>query len=139
MKHEAQSDGSREVFRWLRVSRKEDVPPASRRYIDVALLDMNHAWPNLGHDAIVRTIGEIAEDARPALEEASLAVRVLSYDVRRRLQVPEGPGGRHEIYVGTGGPGHLDPPTTGSRSSRRASAKTRRGKRLFSVSSTRSQ
>ena len=109
MKHEAQSDGSREVFRWLRVSRKEDVPPASRRYIDVALLDMNHAWPNLGHDAIVRTIGEIAEDARPALEEASLAVRVLSYDVRRRLQVPEGPGGRHEIYVGTGGPGHLDP------------------------------
>src|SRR4029453_7407167 len=35
--------------------------------------------------------------------------RVLSYDVRRGHQIPEAPGDRHAIYVGTGGPGHLDP------------------------------
>ncbi len=36
-------------------------------------------------------------------------MRVLSYDVRRGHQIPERPGRRHQIYVGTGGPGHLDP------------------------------
>jgi hypothetical protein len=104
-----ESHGPQEIFRWLRVSRPGDLPPVEGRFIDVALLDMNHAWPNLGHDAIVRTVGEIAEDVRPLLEQAGLAVRVLSYDVRRKLQVPEGPGLRHSIYIGTGGPGHLDP------------------------------
>jgi hypothetical protein len=104
-----ESQGPQEIFRWLRVNHPGDVPPLDRRFIDVALLDMNHAWPNLGHDAIVRTVGEIAEDIRPLLEQAGLTVRVLSYDVRRKLQVPEAPGERHAIYIGTGGPGHLDP------------------------------
>jgi hypothetical protein len=36
-------------------------------------------------------------------------VRVISYDVRRGGALPEAPGGRHAIYIGTGGPGHLDP------------------------------
>ena len=36
-------------------------------------------------------------------------MRVLSYDVRRTLQIPQSPNGRFQLYVGTGGPGHLDP------------------------------
>ena len=45
----------------------------------------------------------------PALRAAGLRVRVLSYDVRRGHCIPDVPGKRHGIYVGTGGPGHLDP------------------------------
>src|SRR5438067_1910781 len=36
-------------------------------------------------------------------------VRVLSYDVRRSIQIPQSPNGRFQLYLGTGGPGHLDP------------------------------
>jgi hypothetical protein len=38
-----------------------------------------------------------------------LRIRALSFDVRRRGMVPEAPGGRFALYLGTGGPGHLDP------------------------------
>jgi len=48
-------------------------------------------------------------DLRPALSAAGLSVRALSYDVRRGLRIPEPPGARYELYLGTGGPGHLDP------------------------------
>jgi hypothetical protein len=44
-----------------------------------------------------------------ALRGASLRLRVLSFDVRRGGVVPEPPGGRFGLYLGTGGPGHLDP------------------------------
>jgi hypothetical protein len=36
-------------------------------------------------------------------------VRALSFDVRRSRAIPEGPGGRFAIYLGTGGPAHIDP------------------------------
>ena len=35
-------------FEYVRVTDSE--PPPDRDRIDVAILDMNHAWPNLGHD-----------------------------------------------------------------------------------------
>ena len=73
------------------------------------LLDMHHGWPNLGHDAIGYGIQNIVCDLTPALRAAGLRVRVLSYDVRRGHQIPEAPGAGTRIYVGTGGPGHLDP------------------------------
>jgi hypothetical protein len=38
-----------------------------------------------------------------------MSVRLISYDVRRGQALPELPGGRHAIYIGTGGPGHLNP------------------------------
>ena len=87
----------------------DSVPAADRTKIDVALLDMNHSWPNVGHDSIVHAILEEAETMRDRLVGGGLKVRVLSYDVRRRLMVPEAPNGRFQLYVGTGGPGHLDP------------------------------
>ena len=37
------------------------LPPADPARLDVAILDMNHSWPNVGHDAIVHAILEAAE------------------------------------------------------------------------------
>lgn len=97
------------VFEYVRVERSQDLPPPEERAIDVAILDMNHGWPNLGHDSLVHTVLDAACDLIPALEGTGLHVRALSYDVRRRAMIPEGPGGRFALYIGTGGPGDLDP------------------------------
>jgi hypothetical protein len=94
---------------YARVERPGDLPPADPNVIDVALLDMHHGWPNLGHDAIVHGIQNAVCDLQSDLAGAGLRFRVISYDVRRGAQIPEAPGGRHVIYIGTGGPGHLDP------------------------------
>lgn len=90
-------------FEYARVN--GSVPAARTDRIDVALLDMNHLWPNLGHDALVHVVLETAEALREEL--GGKKVRVLSFDVRYRNQVPE--PGRFRIHIGTGGPGHLDP------------------------------
>ena len=97
------------VFRYVRVERPEDVPPPDERAVDVAVLDMNHGWPNLGHDSLVHAVLDSCCEAIAPLEAAGLRVRVLSYDVRRAGVLPEAPGPRHLLYLGTGGPGHVDP------------------------------
>ena len=97
------------VFTVVPVPHPGDLPPADSRQIDVAVLDMHHGWPNLGHDAIVHAMQNAVCDIAPQLARAGLGFRVLSYDVRRGHAIPEPPGGRHALYVGTGGPGHLDP------------------------------
>lgn len=94
-------------FEYVRVA--NSVPAAQRDRIDVALLDMNHSWPNVGHDALVHLVLEIAEERRDELARLGTKVRLISYDVRRANLVPESPNGRFQIYIGTGGPGHLDP------------------------------
>lgn len=86
----------------------EGVPPAAHDRIDIALLDMHHGWPNVGHDSLVRAVLEIAEESREALTASGAKVRVISYDVRARMLLPEA-GSRFALYIGTGGPGHLDP------------------------------
>ena len=101
--------GQEPTFAFARVERGDLPPPVDPSSIDVALLDMHHGWPNLGHDAIVYGVQNIVCDLTAPLRAAGMRVRVLSYDVRRGHQVPEPPGGRHAIYLGTGGPGHLDP------------------------------
>ena len=97
------------VFEYVRVERPEDLPEREARAIDVAVLDMNHGWPNLGHDSLVHAVQDACCEAISALETAGLRVRVISYDVRRCGMLPEPPGGRHVLYLGTGGPGHIDP------------------------------
>jgi hypothetical protein len=97
------------IYEYVRVKSPEDVPPPEERTIDVAVLDMNHGWPNLGHDSLVHAIQDAACDLTSVLEAAGLKVRALSYEVRQRHMIPEGPGGRFALYLGTGGPGHLDP------------------------------
>jgi hypothetical protein len=94
---------------YARVDRDGDLPAADPAIIDVAILDMHHGWPNLGHAAIVHSIQNAVCDLQPVLQEAGLSFRVISFDVRRGQQVPEPPGGRIALYIGTGGPGHLDP------------------------------
>lgn len=96
-------------FRFARVERADDLPPADPRVIDVALLDMHHGWPNLGHEALVYALQTTVCDLREHLARIGLNVRVVSYDIRRNRALPPLPGDRHAIYVGTGGPGHLDP------------------------------
>src|SRR5215212_814379 len=96
-----------EFFEYLQV--EDSVPAADPSRIDVAVLDMNHAWPNVGHDSIVHALMDIAEELKERLTAAGTKVRVLSFDVRRKLLLPEAPNGRYQLYVGTGGPGHLDP------------------------------
>jgi hypothetical protein len=97
------------AFAYARVLKPEDLPPADPRVVDVAILDMNHGWPNLGHDSLVHAVQDAACDLIPVLQKAGLTVRALSFEVRARHQIPEGPGGRFALYLGTGGPGHLDP------------------------------
>lgn len=97
------------VFEYVRVERPEDLPAADPRAIEVAVLDMNHGWPNLGHDSLVHAVLEACCEAIATLEAAGLRVRVVSYDVRRSGLLPEAPGARHLLYLGTGGPGGIDP------------------------------
>jgi len=100
------------VFEQIRVERDADQPAPDPRALDIAILDMNHGWPNVGHDAIVMGVQTIACDIREALLASNLRVRAISYDVRRGLVIPPKPGTGSlsgGIYVGTGGPGHLDP------------------------------
>lgn len=77
--------------------------------MDVAVLDMNHDWPNVGHDAVVAAVQSVACDLADDLAHAGLRVRAVSFDVRSAGAVPEGPVGRYALYLGTGGPGHIDP------------------------------
>jgi hypothetical protein len=95
-----------DFFEYARANDSDPAADADR--IDVAVLDMNHSWPNVGHDAVVHAVLEVAERWRDALVEAGTRVRVLSYDVRRRHLLPA-PDGRFQLYLATGGPGHLDP------------------------------
>jgi hypothetical protein len=104
------------TFRCERIERPGDTPERDDYVVDIALLDMHHGWPNLGHDALVHVIENQVCDLRELLLARGMAVRVLSYDVRRGLAIPEPPGGRHHVYVGTGGPGHLDPRANDGRS-----------------------
>ena len=94
-----------------RVERPDDVPPPIRRRHRHR--PARHA-PRLAQSRPRRHRARGAE-RRLRHARADLARRraggaaCLSYDVRRGQLIPEPPGGRHVIYVGTGGPGHLDP------------------------------
>jgi len=97
-----------DFFEYLRAD-DGSLPAEERSKIDVAILDMNHAWPNVGHDSLVHAVLECAEAMREELVPRGLKVRVISFDVRRRIAIPPSPNGRFRLYIGTGGPGHLEP------------------------------
>src|SRR4051794_10258294 len=65
----------------------DSLPPEDLSKIDVAILDMNHAWPNVGHDSLVHAVLETAEVMRDELVSRGLKIRVVSFDVRRRLAI----------------------------------------------------
>ncbi len=97
------------VYRYVRAERPEDVPAADPLAVDVAVLDMNHGWPNLGHDSLVHAVTDAACDLVPLFEKTGIHVRLVSHEIRRGHVVPEAPGGRYALYLGTGGPGEIDP------------------------------
>jgi hypothetical protein len=97
------------LFERIRVVAAEAIPPPSARVVDVAVLDMNHGWLNVGHDALIAAVQEVVCDLADPLSDAGLQVRVLTYDVRQRCVVPQPGDRRFSLYLGTGGPGHLDP------------------------------
>jgi hypothetical protein len=97
------------TFLYARVERGQEPPPPDERIVDVAVLDMNHGWPNLGHDSLVHAVREVVCDLVDELEAAGLCLRALSFDVRRGGVLPDKPNGRYALYLGSGGPGHIDP------------------------------
>jgi hypothetical protein len=102
-------DGIHSIFAYHKVAKGETLPPPEKGTVDIAVLDMHHGWPNLGHNSIVQAVREAACDFEPLIRKARLKVRVFSFDVRKDGLLPEPPGGRFSIYLGTGGPGHIDP------------------------------
>jgi hypothetical protein len=99
----------RDYFQYIRLDASTPLPEPDARFIDVAILDMNHAWPNIGHDSLIHDVLEVARKACEELRDSGLIVRVMSFDVRRALRVPQHTVRPFSIYIGTGGPGHLDP------------------------------
>ncbi len=96
-------------FECARVECPEDLPAADPRIVDVAVLDMNHGWPNLGHDCLIHGLLDASCELLPVAAETGIRIRAISFDVRRCGMIPELPGGRFALYIGTGGPGHIDP------------------------------
>jgi hypothetical protein len=97
------------AFLYARADRPDEAPTPDPHVIDVHVLDMNHGWPNVGHDALVMAIRTVTCDLAESLLSTGLRVRAVSCDVRRGGVLPPAPGPLGGVYVGTGGPGHLDP------------------------------
>jgi hypothetical protein len=97
------------AFVYTRVDGPDELPRPDPRILDVHVLDMNHGWPNVGHDALVMAVRTIACDFAGVLRRAQLRIRAVSYDVRRGRVLPPKPDALGGVYIGTGGPGHLDP------------------------------
>jgi len=97
------------IFDYQRIETPDQLPIADERIIDVAVLDMNHGWPNLGHDSLVHLVQDAACDTFEILKSTGLKLRALSYDVRRSAMVPQNPNQHLNLYLGTGGPGNIDP------------------------------
>lgn len=95
-------------FTFIRPLTQADIPAPDTDFIDVHILDMNHAWQNAGHDSIVALIRRLASDFAPSLSGAGASIRLISHCVRDRLLLPV-PVAGPALYIGTGGPGHIDP------------------------------
>ena len=93
----------------MRLAPGASLPERDPHILDVAILDMNHGWPNVGHDGVVAAFQDATCELSLALAAAGISVRAISFDVRRSLQLPDADDDRFAIYIGTGGPGHLDP------------------------------
>jgi len=98
------SAGAARAFVYHRVAAEDVLPEREPKTVDVAILDMNHGWPNVGHDCVVESLRHAAAELP---DEISL--RVISFDVRRTLRLPAPDDDRFALYIGTGGPGHPDP------------------------------
>lgn len=97
------------VVETIAIERAEALPPAEEDAVDVAVLDMHHEAPSLGFDSILYGFQDAVCDFTDVLETAGLRVRLCTYDVRTKAAVPVHVPERFALYVGSGGPGHIDP------------------------------
>lgn len=97
------------IFEHVRLAPGASLPQRDPNILDVAILDMNHGWPNVGHEGVVSAFQDATCELSIPLATAGVRVRAISFDVRRALQIPDARDDRFSIYVGTGGPGHIDP------------------------------
>jgi hypothetical protein len=95
-------------FEYFRPRSDAEIPPPSPEFVDVVVLDMNHTWHNAGHDSIVALVAGLAADFAPNLAAARASLRLISLDVRNGHILPPPPRDA-ALFIGTGGPGHLDP------------------------------
>ena len=95
-------NGLHSIFEYHKVQPGEILPKADDAVCDIAVLDMHHGYPNLGHNSIVQAVREAACDFEHAIRKAHLKVRVFSFDVRQQGLLPEGPGGRCTAVVRLG-------------------------------------
>jgi hypothetical protein len=97
------------LFERVRLAPGDPLPPEDADVIDVAILDMNHGWPNVGHEGVFSAFQDATCAMARELAASGLRVRAVSFDVRRGLRLPDAGDRRFVVYIGTGGPGHLDP------------------------------
>src|SRR5258706_2072765 len=90
---------------FARVDRTGDEPAAEKGVVDVAVLDMNHGWANLGHESIVETLLALGRLERLRIGPIAPSFRVISYNLREHGAIPASPASRFAVVVGTGGPG----------------------------------
>ena len=116
----------------------EDLPASDPRTIDVAVLDMNHGWPNLGHDSLVHAVMDAACDVAPELlRPRGCACARSPSTCAARGCCRSRPGRASRSTSAPAVPAtSTRAPTTACGPSRRASARTRRGRRRRSASST---
>jgi hypothetical protein len=92
-----------------RVDAPGDEPPPVDGVVDVAVLDMHHGYPNLGHASIVESLLNWGHEERVKRDGWAPGFRVISYDVRTHGAVPTSAASRFSVVVGSGGPGAIDP------------------------------
>ena len=107
--HHCAARGPGGAVEFAAVTAAQPLPPPRDDRVDVAVLDMHHRWPSLGYDSILFAFRDAVCDFGEPMRLAGLKLRVLTFDVRFGHQVPQHQPGRFALYVGSGGPGHLDP------------------------------
>ncbi|MBI4860263.1 MAG: hypothetical protein HY815_08370 [Candidatus Riflebacteria bacterium] len=70
--------GAGKTFQYVRVESPADVPVPGPRILDVAILDMNFGYLNLGHDSLVQLIRQVGRELAHTLENSGLALRGIS-------------------------------------------------------------
>jgi hypothetical protein len=107
--HHCAALGQWNAVEFVAVSAERPLPPPRDDRLEVVVLDMHHRRPSLGYDSILFALRDAVCDFTEPLRLAQLKLRVLAYDVRHDLMVPKHEAGRFLLYIGSGGPGHLDP------------------------------
>ena len=97
------------AFEVVRIEQPSDAPAADPSAVDVAVLDMNHGWAEPGPRlAGPRRAGRGLRRAAGSRQPPACACACSRSTCAAAAWCPSRPP-RFALYLGTGGPGHLDP------------------------------